>query len=536
MVRLRTSLVVMTLLAAWPWMGAAQAPAVIADPVRIDAGLISGTTVGPNRDVKTYKGIPYAAPPVGDLCWKPPQPPARWEGVRACTEFGPWCPQPTPLMGHELGRMSEDCLYLNVWTAASRSDERRPVMVWIHGGGHTTGSGAQLLYDGANLARKGVVLVTINYRLGPFGYLAHPLLSKESPQGVSGNYGLLDQIAALKWVQTNVTAFGGDPGCVTIFGESAGAVSVCRLMISPLAKGLFHRAIAESGGAHGRNRHLRRTVRGLEPMEQVGRDLSRQMGCADAPDELAAMRAKTWQEVLAASSPAQGLFGTGMKYGPIVDGWAIPDNPVTMFAAGKQYDVPLMAGTNADEGMVFLGQLPVRRATGYRLLVRTLFGNRDDDVLKLFPVTRDEEIRPAVNQLVTACCFAAPARFLVRSMEQEKSAAWLYRFTRVPESPRKEWGAFHGLEILYVFGNTPNGWGFDQTDRELSDLMSSYWIGFARTGNPNGPGRPEWPAYRAVTDRHLAFGDQVKSSAGLYREACDLLDRMQSERPGLGAD
>lgn len=255
----------------------ATAPAIgIEDPVKTESGLVSGLAAGPSGEVRVYRGIPFAAPPVGPLRWKPPQPANSWDGVRECTRFGPWCPQPRPFVAFESGQIqSEDCLYLNVWTAARSAGDRLPVMFWIHGGGFTTGSGAMASYDGTALARQGVVVVTINYRLGPFGYLAHPLLSRESPQGVSGNYGHLDQIAALHWVRKNIAAFGGDPGCVTIFGESAGAMSVCRLMVSPLARGLFHRAIAQSGGAHGRNRHLREPRGLLAPMEAEGERIAR---------------------------------------------------------------------------------------------------------------------------------------------------------------------------------------------------------------------------------------------------------------------
>jgi para-nitrobenzyl esterase len=227
-----------------------------APTVRIESGRISGA-LG-DDGVRVYRGIPFAAPPVGDLRWRPPQPVEAWDGVRECIEFGPACPQPASMIGDTPALQDEDCLYLNVWTAAA--DEPLPVMVWIHGGGCTTGAGSQSVYDGARFARRGVVLVTINYRLGPLGYLAHPLLSAESGHGVSGNYGLLDQIATLQWVQRNIAQFGGDPDCVTIFGESAGAQSVCWLMVSPLAEGLFHRAIAESGGVHGPTRALTEDV------------------------------------------------------------------------------------------------------------------------------------------------------------------------------------------------------------------------------------------------------------------------------------
>lgn len=505
---------------------------------QLDTGRISGLVVGEGGDVCVYKGIPFAASPVGDLRWRPPQPVTPWEGVRLCTNFGPWCPQPKPLMGRELGELSEDCLYLNVWAPARNPTGRLPVMVWIHGGGHTTGSGASPYYDGERLAREGVVLVTINYRLGPFGYLAHPQLSKESERQVSGNYGLLDQIAALQWVQRNIAAFGGDPGCVTIFGESAGAASVCRLMVSPLAKGLFHRAIAQSGGAHGNNRYLRERRGSLEPMEAIGEQLAAKLGCDKANDVLAALRAKSWQQILDAAAPGQGLFGRGVKYGPVVDGWAVPDDPVTLFAAGRQHDVPFLAGSNADEGTVFLQQANVQRVQGYKWLLRLRFGAEADRVFALFPAERDEDAGPAFARLVGVSAFVAPARFLARSMQRCKSPAYLYHFTRVPPGERaQKLGAFHALELAYVFGTLTDKLAFDQTDRTLSDTMRKCWTRFARTGDPNGPGLPQWPAYHPEKDELMEFGDAVRVRIGLHREACDLLDAVQAQRgPGRPAE
>jgi len=511
---------------------AACGAALAAPQAQLDAGLVSGASLGEKADVHVYKGIPFAAPPVGDLRWRPPQPVKPWEGVRACSEPGPWCPQPKPLMGRESGKLSEDCLYLNVWTPAKAPTDRLPVMVWIHGGGHTTGSGASPFYDGERLAREGVVLVTINYRLGPFGYLAHPLLSKESEQKVSGNYGLLDQLAALGWVQRNIAAFGGDPACVAIFGESAGAASVCRLMVSPLAKGLFHRAIAQSGGAHGYNRHLRQDWNNLPPMEKLGEQLAEQLGCAVAKDPIAALRAKTWQEILDAASPAQGLFGKGTKFGPVVDGWALPDDPVALFDAGKQHPVPFMTGSNADEGSVFMQQVPIRRVQGYRWLLARRFGKDADRVFALFPAERDEDAQAAFSRVVGVAAFVAPARFLARSMAKANAPAYLYHFTRVPPGERlKKLGAFHALEVGYVFGTIEGRPGFDDPDLRLSAAMRKAWTRFARTGDPNGDALPPWPPYTKEADQCLEFGDELRVRTALHRQACDLFDALQSAGP-----
>ena len=503
----------------------------LADTLKIDSGLVSGATAGEKKDVRVYRGIPFSAPPAGPLRWKPPQPVRPWDGVRACTEFGPWCPQPAAIIGGPAGRQSEDCLYLNVWTAARRADEKRPVMVWIHGGGCTTGSGGTVFYDGEALARQGVVLVTINYRLGPLGFLAHPLLSKESHRRVSGNYGMMDQIEALRWIQRNVAAFGGDPGCVTIFGESAGGASVCRLMVSPPARGLFHRAIAESGTIYSRSRWLKETRGGVESAEALGERVAARLGCDKEADPLAAMRAKTPQEVLKAADPMQGLFGSGTKWVWVVDGWLLPDDPATLFAAGKQAAVPLVAGSNADEGTIFLRQLPVRHVAGYELTVRSLFAPHGPEWLKLFPAASDDEVPAALDHLVTAVSFAAPARAAARDMEKAGAKAYVYHFTRVPPVYRASGlGAFHGGEIPYVFGHAGGRPGFEEKDRELAKVMSGCWVRFAATGNPNGPGLPEWPAYTAAADSYLEFGDAIKIKSGLYKEACDLTDKTQAER------
>ena len=503
------------------------------EPVKIETGLVSGTADG-SEGVRAFKGIPFAPPPVGELRWKPPQPAKPWQGVRACAEFGPWCPQPKSAVGFPGGTsFSEDCLSLNIWTAAKTANDKLPVMFWIHGGGCTTGSGASIGYDGTALARQGVVLVTINYRLGPFGYLAHPLLSKESAQGVSGNYGHLDQIAALQWVQRNIAAFGGDPGCVTIFGESAGAMSVCRLMVSPLAKGLFHRAIAQSGGAHGRNAHLREGRLLMEPAEKIGERIAATLGCDKADNPLAAMRAVSADELLKASNPAQGLFGKGVKFGPVVDGWAIPEDPGDMFTAGKQHAVPFLAGSNADEGNLFLQQMPVQHAAGYRAFVQAFFGAHGAEALKLMPCASDADLRPAFNRLTTVASFAAPARILVKSMSEQKMPAYLYQFTRVsPTTKRLGMNATHAMEIPYVFGTLRAGPGYTETDHALARAMQAYWVQFAKTGDPNAPGLPPWPRYDPKTNEHLELGDQVKPGRDLFKAECDLLEQAMTERGG----
>src|SRR5215831_14495640 len=313
------------------------------DTVRVEGGLISGSVVD---GVRSYKGIPFAAPPVGELRWKAPQPVAAWEGVRECNDFGPDCPQaPYPqssLYYSAPRKQSEDCLYLNVWTTA-KAGEKRTVMVWIHGGALTRGSGATRSYDGTALAKKGVVLVTVNYRLGPLGYLAHPELTAESPNRSSGNYGALDQIAALKWVQKNIAAFGGDPGLVTIFGESAGSWSVNALVATPLARGLFQHAIGESGGTFGPMTYLKQDRNALPSAEKVGAAFAKALGA----DSIAALRGVSSEKIIDVfnNDPEGKKFRTG----PNVDGWVFPDEIRNIFAQGKQNDVPVIVGSNANE-------------------------------------------------------------------------------------------------------------------------------------------------------------------------------------------
>jgi para-nitrobenzyl esterase len=505
--------------------------ATVADlTIRIESGLISGALVGENKDVRAYKGIPYAAPPVGNLRWKPPQPPPTWQGVRQTTEYGPSCPQPDILeraYGIKTGPTSEDCLYLNVWTPAKVGNEKLPVMVWIHGGGYIAGSGSSQVYDGQELARRGIVVVTINYRLGPFGFLAHPLLSKESEHGVSGNYGLLDQIAALLWVKRNIAAFGGDPNNVTIFGESAGAGSVCYLMVSPLAKGLFHRAIAQSGSAFGPNRHLRQSWYGLEPAEKLGERFAERLGCSG----LAEMRANSAEQILAKSgADSNFFFSRGDRFSPIVDGWVVPDDPATIFEAGKQHKVPLIVGSNQDEGTIFTASMPQMGIEQYKAIIRTLYGEHADQVFALYRADRDDQVRKALSQLIGDSAFIANARYFAR-VHGRASKAFLYHFTRVrPDSRGAALGAFHGSEIAYAFGNIKVLGAHDDQDRALAQMMSSYWTQFARTGDPNAKGLPHWPAYDPKADRHIELGDAVSTKSGLRKEACDLFEKISAER------
>ena len=507
---------------------------ILDDPIKIDSGLVSGTVIGDNKDVRVYKGIPFAAPPVGNLRWKPPQPVAVWQGVKACTEFGPDPLQfKSPVLAATAQATSEDCLYLNVWTPAKNRGDRLPVMVWLYGGGFRFGSGSVPLYDGENLARRGVVLVTFNYRVGPMGFLSHPLLSKESQYNSSSNYGILDQIAALQWVQKNIAAFGGDPSRVTIFGESAGAISVSCLMVSPLAKGLFHRAIAQSLADTGGHAHLRESRYGNDPAQKMGERLAKDLGCSDAPDPLACMRAKSAEEIMTAGKPPVDYVSPGYRYGPIVDGWVLPDHPLNLFEAGKQHNVPLLLGSNADEWALF--QLVMRvTAESYQAYVRRTFGDQAQQVLTMFPANNDSEAKVSDEQMMTLYAFACPAKAYASAMDKVKSKAYFYEFSRVPPGASRL-GAFHALDIGYVFGNlmpilpSPGAY-FDDTDKALSAAMMGYWTRFAATGDPNQPGLTPWPAYDAKAERYLDLGDKIEAKSGFYSEACPLFQKVSQEK------
>jgi para-nitrobenzyl esterase len=498
------------------------------ESVKLDSGLISGSTVG---DVRVFKGIPFAQPPIGELRWKPPLRVKPWTGIRPCNDFGPSCPQPDILRrvyGAKLGKTGEDCLYLNVWTGARGPGEKRPVMVWLHGGGYTMGSGSTSFYNGEALARQGAVVVTINYRLGIYGFLAHPWLSKESVHNSSGNYGLLDQIAALQWVRRNIAAFGGDPGRVTIFGESAGAGSVCLLMASPLARELFHRAIAESGSAFGSNRHLREKWYGQEPAEKMGERAAAQLGAKSLPD----LRSRSSESLLAISAAGAGTPAAPntFVFVPIVDGWVVPDDPAVLFEEGKQAAVPLIVGTNADEGSIFLLESPIKTVEEYRSAARMQYGQYTDEVLKLYPAESSGEIRAAMNRNVTDSRFITGARMFAK-WQSKVSRSYLYHFTWVGPGPRAQLGAYHASEIPHVFGTLSADQVAGQPAEKIpSAAMMGYWVRFAATGDPNGKGGVHWPAYQPASDQYIEFGTEIGVGSHLHQAGCDLFERVAGER------
>ena len=420
--------------------------------------------------------------------------------------------------------MDEDCLLLNVWTRAEHVDEAAPVMVWIHGGGLTVGSGDA--YPGELLTSKGVVLVTINYRLGPFGFLALSELSAESESGVSGNQGIRDQIAALEWVRDNIGRFGGDPGNVTIFGESAGSMSVSFLQASPPARGLFHRIIGQSGGAFGPMTFRDRATPNAEPAEATGAKFAAALAGEGGDVSLTALRTLPADHVLATflSDPS---FSGGLG---IVDGEVLPDEVAAIFARGEQADVPVMIGSNADEGTALFSYLAAafgEGMAGFEAYIAATLGEVADDVRVHYPAADDAEATKAWMDLMGDAMFTWSMQAWSRAMQTVPSDAWLYWFTWAPPVEDSErYGAFHAAEIGYVFGNV-DLFGATPTDadRALSDQMATVWTRFARTGNPNGEGLPEWPAYTVENQAYMEFGAAPGAKSGLRPAKMELIER-----------
>lgn len=493
-----------------------------APAVSIGQGTVVGLT---ERGVHAFKGIPYATPPVGVRRWRPPEPHPGWDGRRFAMSFAPECPQlPYPegsFFDRSISPSSEDCLYLNLWTASLDPQARRPVMVWIHGGGLTRGSGASPWYDGAALARKGVVLVTFNYRLGPFGYLAHPELSRESPEGASGNYGVLDQIAALRWVRDNIARFGGDPGNVTIFGESAGSWSVHQLTATPLAAGLFHKAIGQSGAHAYPIPELDRARYGNPAHEQGGLALEDAAGV----DSLQALRGLSAHAILGAFERAD--FPAVAR--PNVDGWVFPEQIVELYRQGRHNRVPLVLGSNADEGTNLARSRIPESAAAFEAAVRERYGPLAEGFLQVYDPAGDHVA--AFLASFRDETFTWPMRFWARLAGSHEQNVWLYYFTHQPPGEDTErFGAYHAAEIRYVFDNVDQGMTPTATDRALADTMSDYWVNFAATGVPSAPDAPAWPEYDRDRERYLIFDGEPRVADDLLEEEVALFDHLAEER------
>lgn len=491
-----------------------------ADVVRTASGTVRGKT-SDDGQVRIFEGIPYAAPPVGPLRWRPPQPVRPWKGVRDATKFGARCMQGNVYgdMGFRDDGPSEDCLYLNVWTPAKDARANLPVMVWIYGGGFAAGASSEPRQDGTILAKKGVVVVSMNYRLGIFGFFAYPALAKESSHNASGNYGLMDQAAALEWVQRNIAAFGGNPHQVTIFGESAGSFSVSGLMASPLAHGLFERAIGESGAFLGKGP----ATKSLADSEADGEKFAESIGA----NSLQALRAV----------PASQLLNDVMKdnpfrFWPNVDGYYFPEDPHAIYAAGKQAHVPLLAGWNRDEGnyqMFFHKTDPT--VPNYVAGAHLMFDDNAAEFLKLYPATTEEEAKRSAGDIAGDQFIAFGTwKWIEMQRTTGESTVYRYEFDDAPPQPagQPSQGAYHSSEIEFVFEALPSkNLPWRPEDEKLSDLMSTYWTNFAKTGDPNGSGLPYWPVYTPPEFHvmHLSFQPAAKPDA--HRVRYQFLDKLK---------
>lgn len=490
-------------------------------------GRLIGDWAARDHQVAVFKGIPYAAPPLGQRRWQPPQPAMNWSGEREADTFGPNCmqqPYPEGSFFYRPARLSsEDCLYLNVWSKAS-AGERKPVMVWIHGGALTRGSGAISTYDGTELAAKDVVVVTLNYRLGVFGFFAHPELIAESEHFSAGNYGILDQIAALQWVQDNIAAFGGDPENVTIFGESAGAWSVNFLTASPLTEGLFHKVIAQSGARLDPRVELDRQTSAGPSAISAGQALATAMGA----NSLAALRDMPAETLLDASVSA------GFRTDGIVDGWVIPDQMYTIFSQGQQHSVPVMLGFNSDEGTTLgaAANLPAN-ATAYQARMRAIYGELADLVMDVYPA---DNIRRSVLDNFRDATFGWNMVTWANLTRQVNQPAYLYYFTHHPPVPTDaQLGAYHASEIAYVFNNAHTLRGNTSAfDFRLADVMSDYWVSFARTGEPSSPGQPIWQPYTNSERNYLQFDREVSAEQNLLPDNWAVFDRVMDRRRQSG--
>lgn len=484
----------------------AQGTASTAKPVVVTR---AGSVAGSGGEIESFKGIPYAAPPVGPLRWRPPQPAATWKGVRDATHFGDDCMQ-RPYVISTGQKTSEDCLTVSVWTPGHAPGAHRPVMVFLYGGGFIGGSCAYPLYDGAKLAANGVVVVCSNYRVGIFGFLAHPALSAESPHKSSGNYGLLDQIAALEWVKDNIAAFGGDPQRVTVFGESAGAVSIAVLMTSPLAKGLFSQAILHSPSLP--------QLATLAAAERSGAAVA----------DLAALRRLSATELLAHNDDffPQSASGSLMSLrfpAPIVDGYVVPAQPRAQFAAGAVNAVPAIVGIAADEGRMFS---PQQTLASYRAWVKDKFDGSSEQLLALNPAETDAAANTAAAAILGDAIFGESARLIARGLSTHQSKTFFYLFSRGVAGRTQP--ATHSEVLPFVFGSLDKPSFIphpppDTTDLELSATLRQAWARFAASGDPNGSGLPRWPSYDRASDPYLEFGTEVRVGHAYRRAELDAL-------------
>ena len=545
---MKTGKAIYVLILAWGVLPMFTTPAQAQMQVKIANGIAEGTL---NKDtrVRHFKGLPFAEPPVGDLRWKPPQPAKNWQGVRKADKFGPRCMQ-RPIFGDMNFRsngVSEDCLYLNVWTPEKAPKGKLPVLVYLYGGGFVAGDGSEPRYDGESMATKGIVAVTVNYRLTVFGFLAYPELTKESPQKASGNYGLLDQAAALKWVQQNIAAFGGDPKRVTIAGESAGSASVSAQMASPLSKNLIAGAIGESGSVLGALSAV-----SLAEGEQMGLRFAKSLGKGEAPS-LATLRAMSAEEILQATAkPGMPWFTS------TVDGYFFPKPPIDIYSAGEQARVPLMAGSNSEE-MNYAAILGREKPTvdNFRKALERLYPGKGDQVFALYPATNETEVMDAAQDLAGDRFISFSTwKWLDLSAKTGGKPTWYYRYDRprppmrpemgdaVPglaggvvrgqqaaatQMPRSR-GAVHSAEIEYAMGNLDSNkvYAWTSEDYQVSKTMQAYFVNFIKNGNPNGKGLPNWP--KLDEGQRLIIDVNTRAEKENVRKRYEFLEKFMIKR------
>ena len=482
----------------------------IEEPVEIAAGKVTGLEL--ENGVQAFLGIPYAAPPVGDLRWKPPLPAIPWKGVKVVDRHGPGCIQPGD------SYMSEDCLFLDIWTKADAS-EKLPVMVWVHGGGWAFGSNSVGTYDGVNFADNGVVLVSVNYRMNSFGWMAHSALSEESENGVSGNYGILDHIAALEWVQDNIEKFGGDKDNVTIFGESAGGGSIYALLATPKAEGLYHKAISESTWINSNNVTNLKHSNGFQDSAEVlgSKAIAGKLGNADS-DVLTRMRSMSAQEVLELEH----------SVALIVDGWLFEEDPIETFGKGSHNNVPIISGYNDGEGLMFVRQGSEPSSLEEQKNQRTSqVGQLNEDLVNFYVAESSDQIFDTEVDYSSDSTFIRASRELgLAGARAGQQNTYLYVFTR--NANNQDQRAAHFMEVPYVFNNLPSRASRD--DKQLAQLMNDYWVQFARTGSPNRPRLPVWPSYELEGQQHQVLDIEISQGERDRKSQLDLMDTYVRDR------
>ena len=545
-----------------PWFFNRPPAAMTPSPeVTLTTGTVTGGWTDEAQTIAVYNGLPFAAAPIGIRRWAPPQEPEIWTDIRDARAFGAECLQYREgikefirmfIAGHGQSQFnqwlasrtvaaapapneSEDCLYLNVRTGNLEGSEKLPVMVWIHGGSHQTGSSSDVFYQANGLVEKDVVLVTINYRLGALGYLAHPALSAESPHGSSGNYGLLDQIKALEWVRDNIAAFGGDPTNITIFGESAGAQSVSEIMASPLADGLYHKAILQSGSSTYNRIHLSTPIERTRSAESIGIEFVTPLIDHNAPG----MGAATLRNI-----PAEDIINHVPEFGelngyflPNVDGWVLPQMIGQRIRDNSLPPIPVLAGYNADEGTLFYdpesgkptvlhqGDFPEDHIQRLESLANVYGGGDGARMIELYGISSEETWDKGATDMLGDDIFGVHMRYLAKANARNEQPTWLYFFSRTPASPKQTLGAFHASELAFVFDSHSPFLGATEDDFSLTDAMGTYWTNFAKSGDPNGPGVPAWPAYAEATDNWLHLSHRIETLTGIRKDKLDIMER-----------